>query len=184
MKENDNLQLIDPEMITHVAGLDANGLWLLMLERLHELRRLERFDSPALYGLRHGMENFEKCFWRFHEEDPDRTRWGLMHDLGFLGKPLRMDPWAASGYLDDASSADVLTSRDLIPVFDEESEANVYTAAFDILDAEHLDLIAASLRRFQNLGLTDEPATGLQVKTMAKTIRQHPTLRAAYIYHA
>jgi len=153
-----------------------------MLERLDELRRLERFDSPALYGLRHGMENFERCFWDFYNEDGDRTRWGLMQDLGFLGKPVYVNPWAASGYLDDASSAGVLTSRDLIQDFDEESEAHDYTDAFDILDADHLDLVGASLTRFQNLSLTEEPVTSLTVKTMARTIRRNPALRAAYIY--
>ena len=199
MRPSDQLQLIDPETIRHVAGLESDGLWQLTLTRLDELKRLEGFHSPALHGLPRGMEHFEKCFWMFYDEDPDHVRWGLIHDLGFLGKPVRIDPWAASGYLDDASSAGVQTSRDLIPEFDDESEANVYGCLFDVLEADHLDLIADSVRRFENLGSIAEKRTGsespgfstlnsqlstrLKIDTMAKAIRKDPSLRAAYIYH-
>jgi len=182
MKENDELQLIDPAIMTHVAGLDADGLWQLTLERLDELKRLESFHSPALHGLSYGMEHFEKVFWMFYEEDPDQVRWGLIHDLGFIGKPLRIDAWAASGYLDHAWSADVTTSRELIPEWDEESDAHYFAVLFDVLDADHLDLIAGSLDSFRKLGFADDPAARLTVRTMAKTLRGDSTLRAAYIY--
>lgn len=182
MKEDDKLQLIDPDIIRHVAGLDADAMWQLMLERLDYLGRLKGFHSPALFALQYGMERFETMFFKFYDEDPDHVRWGLMNDLGFIGKPLHIGPWAASGYLDHASSAGVLTSRELIPEWDEDSEANVYHCVFDVLDAGHLDLIAASLDNFRNLGIDDELEKRLQVRTMAKAVRNDPTLRAAYIY--
>lgn len=182
MNENDQLQLIDPAIIRHVVGLDADALWQLTLERLDDLKRLEKFQLGALYGLKFGKEHFEKVFWRFCDEDPDAVRWGLINDLGFIGKPLRIDPWAASGYLDHGSSAEVESSRDILPEWDEDSEARHYSRRFDIINATHLDLIAASLDNHHNLGIEDDHAKRLQIRTMAKTLRNDPTLRAAYIY--
>jgi hypothetical protein len=143
-----------------------------------------RFKTAALYALQYNdLAHLEKVFYRFYDEDPDSVRWGLIHDLGFKSKPLPIDPWAASGYLDHSSSANVITSRELIPEWDQNSEAYYEASLFDVLDADHLDLIAGSLESFKNLGFEDVPATRLQVRTMAKTIRNDPTLRAAYIYH-
>lgn len=184
MKENDQLQLIEPAIMKHVAVLDGDGLWQIMIEHLDQLKRLAGFKTAALHALKYdNMTHLEEVFWRFYDEDPDGVRWGLIHDLGFIGKPLPIDPWAASGYLDHSSSADVLTSRELIPEWDVDSEACYDGYLFDVLDADHLDLIAGSLDSFKNLGFEDVPATRLQVRTMAKTIRNDPTLRAAYIYH-
>jgi hypothetical protein len=181
IKENDRLQLIEPARIAHIAGLDRDGLWQLMVTEFAQLRRRDKFRSPVLHAPKDAdMAHIEKVFNMFYDEDPDDIRWGLMYDLGFIGEPIRINGWAASGYLDDASSVGLTTSRELIT--DGETREHYQACRFDVIEAFHVDLIARSLANFKNLGFEDDPISRLKVRSMSDIMRNDENLKAAYIY--
>src|SRR5512140_3300422 len=102
----DQLQLIDPDLIREIAALDAAGLRAFATERLDELNKVESPEFFLTYGFRSGgMKHFNKLFDERIDDDPDAMIQGLINDLAFIGKPVRLKMWFASGYLDHGSSA-------------------------------------------------------------------------------
>lgn len=183
MRERDHLQLINTPLIADIRGMDRAAHWQLILDNLEFLVAKERRETGCIYGYPYGMEHFEKIFNRFYDEDPDATISGLINDLCFTGPEIPATFWSRQGYLDNISSADVPTAHDILPKWDNDSEAWVYFREFDVLNADHIGLMAASLTANSHNLATDEYTTQLlSLKTLTATLRSTPTLNAAYIY--
>ena len=111
-------------------------------------------------------------------------RQGLIDDLCFTGKKVGVGFLSRDGYLNDISSADVRTAHDILPKWNNDSEAWVYFREYDILSAEHIDLMAASLTKNRHMASSVEEYTTelLALKTMSSVLRADPTINAAYLY--
>lgn len=183
MNENDRLQLIDVARIRAILEMDKDALWQTFLENAEELASRENKNSSVMYAYRYGMEHFEKIFHRFYDEDPDHVRQGLIDDLCFTGPTIKVGFWALNDYLDDPLSANVPTCHEILPQWDEDSEAWVFYREFRVLEREHIDIMVDSLSRHRDRMEADEYVSQLlPLQTLASTLRSDPTLNAAYIY--
>lgn len=181
-KEKDYLQLFDPPMIEQILSLDAEATWQFVLSNVERLKALESRDSPVMHAYPQGPERFRKMFFYFYEEDEQCVKQGLINDLAFIGERVPMNFWARCGYLDHPSSATVMTSRDLIPEWDEGSDAEAFSALFHVLDAGHVNLMTASMKTHRDQLDPECYVDQLKIDIIAKACCQNPTFRAAYIY--
>jgi len=184
MKERDQLQIINVPLMASILEMDKAAIWRTILDNLDYIASREQKNSACMFAYPRGMEHFEKIFNRFYDQDPDYVLQGLIDDLCFAESKVRVGFFSRDGYLNDISSADVQTSRDLLPKWSDDSDAWTFYREFDVLSAEHIDLMAASLNANRHLvATTDEYATELlALKTMSATLRSDPTLNAAYLY--
>jgi len=184
MKERDQLQLINVPLIQSLLSMDKAAIWQVFLDNCEELASRQQKNSSSMYAYPHGMEHFEKMFNKFYDEDPDAVRQGLVDDLCFSGKKVPVSFLSRDGYLNDISSAEVQTAHDILPKWHEDSEAWVYFREYDILSAEHIDLMAASLTKNRHMASSVEEYTIelLALKTMSSTLRNDRTYNAAYLY--
>jgi hypothetical protein len=182
LKPSDSLQLIDLALIKRIVSLDAEGAWAFVLDNLDHLRSLDRFPIGCLYALEHGFDHFENCFYRDWHDDHESMLQGLINELGFIGEGVPLHFFARGGYLDHPSSTKVQTSRDLIPQWSRESDAQDRYCLFDVLDADHVGLMAEAMRKNRKQIEPDKYLDSLKIEVIEKACRKNPTLRAAYIY--
>lgn len=183
MSETDSLQLIDLPLIARILDADDQDLWLIVLDHLDTLNGLDTLSSQFALTISDGMHIFREAFFVSLAANRDAVVQGLINDLGFIAENIPLDYWSRYGYLDDPSSARVKTSRDLIPEWDATSGAAWLYRVFDVLEADHIALIAETTKKHFS---PDDHATFynmVMIDKVERSCREDPTRRAAYIYN-
>lgn len=185
IQEKDKVQLFDPAMVRQINELfgDVDAAWAFVLDRLSTLRSLKKFDSGFMFAFSYGMERFEDAFYRFFDNDPECVVQCLINDVAFIGEQFKPNFWTRCGYLDHASSADVETSKSMISMWSEETEAYAYFRPFDVLSVEQVALMAAALKKNRAQVDPAEFTADIEVlDTFVSVLTRSPELRAAYMY--
>jgi hypothetical protein len=180
MNERDTLQLFDLGLAREIIPMEREELWQFCERRLDEILALPKRRSVFILPEHIAAQQPRWAFDRFFDDDPADVKQSLIEDFCCRGPEIVVGYYARCGYLDDASSAEVLTSEQLFP-WPPDSEAWYWCGRFDLLDASHIRLMSASLEKYRSEVPADEYAIQkLQLNSLADACATDPGLRATY----
>jgi hypothetical protein len=181
VKEKDTLRICDYDLMRSIVEMEREDLWRFVVSRIDQIRAMDERLSMFVVPAPHTVERVRLSFDDFFDEDEGETRQMLINDLCYHGEPVPIGLWAKCGYLDDPSSAVVPTSQTVLP-WPRESEAWYWAQRFDLLSAEHVRLMSASLKKNRDQVPPDEYAIQkLQLDNLARAC-DDPSVRVAYFY--
>ena len=182
------MRLFNRSLAARLPEMDDDQLWNLVTENAGRVEKF--FDAsqyPAsgfLYGWAYGIERTRELFLDAINEYREGVVFSLALDFCFEGEKINLDYWARCGYLDDDASCDPVTSDDVMPPVDEESEAAYYAVYFHLLDARRVGLVIDAMKK--NLGklTVNSPEDIEKLEAMRRRCLENERLKAAYIFDA
>ncbi len=188
--ENDRLKLFNTELVKTIVVMNSDELWDFLLENEARIKYLTQNNvapklqvaSGFLYAYPHGMDWFKKHFLNHIENYREGVIYTLVLDFCFNDEAIRLDYWARCGYLDNADSCDVITSDEIMPPVDEDSEEACYRKFFHLLELHHVEnIIQAMENNFDKL--TDNTQEDInKIKEMKEFCVKNDDFKVIYSY--
>jgi hypothetical protein len=153
--ENDCLRLFNLNLVQPIVRMNDDELWNFLLENEKQIKILTDRENgfskyPVggfLYAYPHGIDWFKKHFLSHIEDYREGVIFSTVMDFCFKGEEIYLDYAAKCAFLDSADSCDVITSDEIMPPVDEDSEEGYHKKYFHLLDAHHVENIVATMEK-------------------------------------
>ena len=184
--EIDKIRLFNPKLIEPIVSMTDDEMWQFIVANEERVKEIVNSEAHAisgfLWGYRYGMERIRELFLKDIEYYREGVDFTMIMDFCFKGEPVQLDYWARCGYLDDADSCDAVTSNDIIPEIDEDSDEAFYKEYFHLLELQQVENIIRSMEEnFDKLTINTREDID-KIKAMKQFCLENEDYKVAYIY--
>jgi hypothetical protein len=188
--EKDCLRLFNQKLVQPIVRLNDDELWNFLLENEEQIKALTDREnnitkfpvSGFLYAYPHGIDWFKKHFLEHVEDYREGVIFSTVMDFCFKGEEIYPDYAAKCAFLDSVDSCDVITSDEIMPPVDEDSEEGCRKEYFHLLEPHHVEnIIEAMEKNFVKLEKNTREDID-KIKGMRNFCLENEGWRVAYIY--